>query len=81
MNRSIIVKVDWDDEAQVWVATSDDVGLATEADTQEALRAKVLDMIRELLELDVDHPYSDLPEIPVHFMEQTLERVANPHYR
>jgi hypothetical protein len=80
MHRSIIVKVEWDDEAKVWVATSDDIGLATEADTQEALEKKVLTMIRELLELE-DDSYSDLPEIPVHFMNQKLDRVRNPHYR
>jgi hypothetical protein len=80
MNRSIIVKVDWDDEAKVWVAISDDIGIATEADTQEEVEAKVLDMIRELLELQAES-YSDLPEIPVHFMQQKMDRVRNPHFR
>jgi len=80
MNRSIIVKVDWDEEAKVWVAISDDIGIATEADTQEALEKKVLGMIRELLELE-DETYSDLPEIPVHFFAQKLDRVRNPHFR
>ena len=33
-----LIRADWDPEARVWVATSDDVpGLATEADTLEAL--------------------------------------------
>jgi len=41
----------WDSEAGVWVATSDDVpGLATEAETIEALTAKLRVMIPELLE-------------------------------
>jgi predicted RNase H-like HicB family nuclease len=80
MNRSIIVKVDWDDEAKVWVAISDDIGIATEADTPQELEAKVLDMIRELLELEAES-YSDLPEIPVHFMQQKMDRVRNPHFR
>jgi predicted RNase H-like HicB family nuclease len=49
----IIVRADWDDEAKVWVATSSDIdGLATEADTLEALRGKVLAMVAELLELN-----------------------------
>lgn len=41
----------WDAEAAVWVATSEDVpGLATEADTVEALIDKLRIMIPELLE-------------------------------
>lgn len=45
------VQAVWDDEARVWVATSDDVpGLATEADTIEALVVKLKMMIPELLE-------------------------------
>jgi predicted RNase H-like HicB family nuclease len=40
----------WDDEAVVWVATSEDVpGLATEADTIEALSQKLRDIIPDLL--------------------------------
>jgi len=42
---------DWDPEAEVWVATSDDVpGLATEAETIESLTAKLRIMVPELLE-------------------------------
>ena len=45
------VHADWDPEAKVWVATSDDVpGLATEAPTVEALAEKLRIMIPELLE-------------------------------
>jgi predicted RNase H-like HicB family nuclease len=45
------VDADWDPEAEVWVATSDDVpGLATEAPTVEALAEKLRIMIPELLE-------------------------------
>lgn len=48
-----IVKADWDDEACVWVATSDDVpGLVTEAKTFEALLKKLRTMVPELLELN-----------------------------
>ena len=40
----------WDEEAAVWVATSEDVpGLATEADTIEALSQKLRDMVPDLL--------------------------------
>jgi predicted RNase H-like HicB family nuclease len=41
----------WDDEARVWVATSDDVpGLATEASDMDALVEKLKSMIPELLD-------------------------------
>lgn len=40
----------WDEEAAVWVATSEDVaGLATEAETIEALSRKLRAMVPELL--------------------------------
>ena len=49
--RRIVVCAMWDDEARVWVATSDDVpGLATEADTAEALVEKLKRMVPELLD-------------------------------
>ena len=79
MRTSIIVRADWDDEAKVWVATSDDIGLVTEAPTQEALQEKAIAMIVELLELE-DEGYSDLPEIPIHFMAETLARIPNPRF-
>jgi len=44
------VQADWDPEAGVWVTTSEDVpGLATEAETLEALTEKLRDLIPELL--------------------------------
>jgi predicted RNase H-like HicB family nuclease len=45
------IKAEWDGEASVWVASSDDVpGLATGADTFEELIAKLKIVIPELLE-------------------------------
>jgi predicted RNase H-like HicB family nuclease len=45
------VKAEWDGEARVWVASSDDVpGLATGADTLEELIEKLKVVIPELLE-------------------------------
>jgi len=77
---TIIVRADWDDEAQVWVATSSDIeGLVTEAPTLEALRTKILTMVVELLELSNEAP-SDLREIPVHIMAQQIARVPNPSF-
>jgi hypothetical protein len=47
------VRADWDPEAGVWVAGSDDVmGLVAEAATIEALIAKLRVLIPELLELN-----------------------------
>jgi len=44
------VQADWDSEAGVWVATSEDVpGLATEAETIEALMQKLRVIVPELL--------------------------------
>jgi hypothetical protein len=46
-----IVNVDWDDEAKVYVATSEDVpGLVAEAPTLDGIREKVMALIPELLE-------------------------------
>ena len=50
MARMISVRADWDGDAKVWVATSDDVGLATEAETFDSLTAKIPTMIGDLLE-------------------------------
>lgn len=48
--KPLFVRAEWDNEAAVWVATSDDVpGLATESATLEALVEKLKEMIPELL--------------------------------
>jgi hypothetical protein len=48
----------WDEDSSVWVVTSDDVpGLATEADTIEALSYKLRSLVPELLRLN--HVISD----------------------
>ncbi|MDY7007523.1 MAG: DUF1902 domain-containing protein [Cyanobacteriota bacterium] len=55
MKQQITCKVEsfWDAEAKVWVATNADVpGLATEADTIEALSQKLREMIPELMVLN-----------------------------
>lgn len=54
------VVAEWDSEAAVWVATSDDVpGLATEAATIEELSAKLRGLIPELLEANGLMPASE----------------------
>jgi len=49
--KPLVVKAIWDEEAQVWVATSDEVpGLVTEAPSRDALVKKLKVMIPELLD-------------------------------
>jgi hypothetical protein len=51
MTRPIVIHADWDADAGVWVATTQDMrGLVTEAESIEALRAKLPGMILDLLE-------------------------------
>lgn len=55
-----VIHATWDEEAKVWVATSDDVpGLATEADTAEQLIEKVKVMVPELLKANGISPITD----------------------
>ena len=50
---TFLIRAYRDPEANVWVAESDDVpGLATEADTWEALRDKLVEMVPDLLALN-----------------------------
>ena len=49
----INVKIGWDDEAKVWVATCDDVpGLAIECDILDRLHPRVMDALYDLVELN-----------------------------
>ncbi len=73
--NSIIVKAEWDAEASVWVAFSDDVpGLAAESATLELLRPKVLAMIADLIE--ANNMRIQVSEIPVHIMAHSLDRMV-----
>lgn len=57
------VMANWDPDAGVWVATSQDVpGLVTEAETMEVLEQKLKAMIPELLEENsVEFAAGDVP--------------------
>lgn len=62
----LIVNAVWDDEAKVWVATSDDVpGLVTEAPTQSELVKKLKAMVPELLDAN---GYADGDQLPVRLL-------------
>ena len=61
-SKPLFVRAEWDDEASVWVATSDDVpGLATEYGTLEGLIEKLKIIIPELLALNEDNQEYEVP--------------------
>ncbi len=63
MNKPYYVHAEWDAEARVWVASSDDVpGLATESESTEGLITKLKTLIPELLAANGIHP-----EAPIAF--------------
>ena len=65
--NSILIKAEWDRDANVWTATSADVpGLVAEAASIEKLRPKVLAMIGDLVEEGVVSVA--MAEIPVHIV-------------
>ena len=71
MNKVLFVRADWDAEASLWVADSDDVpGLATEAETVERLIAKLEVMIPELLELN---GWPDQEEVPFEILMRRFD--------
>ena len=62
VNGTISVRAEWDPEAKVYVATSDDVpGLVAEAATPNALHDKLIVLIPELLELNSCHSHYTSP--------------------
>ncbi len=67
-----VVKLIWDPEASVWVATSDDIpGLVLESGSFDALLERVRFAAPELLELnETDRP------VALSFQAERLERIA-----
>ena len=77
MANSIINKAEWDWDAKVWVATTEDVaGFVAESKSIEALQPKVIAVLADLIELNGFD--SDLAEIPVHIVANRTERIGNP---
>lgn len=65
----IDVHAEWDAEAKVWVASSEDMPrLVTEADTLEELQQKLAVMIPELLEANSVLAENDIKKIPVNLI-------------
>ena len=68
-----IVNLTWDDEAEVWVATSNDIpGLALECGSFDALLERVRFAVPELLELNSTVSASPILTI----MSKRQERIA-----
>jgi hypothetical protein len=76
MHRTAFAVVaQWDAEAQVWVATSDDVpGLVTEADTLDALGKKLAVMVPELLDLNRHHLDDGDGDVPIELIARFSQR-------
>jgi predicted RNase H-like HicB family nuclease len=75
--RKIEVRADWDPEAQVWVACSDDIpGLITEAATVEALRQKLSIIIPELLEANGITNEDHLTEMPLSLVAHSQQVIS-----
>jgi len=76
--KPLIVRAEWDDEARVWIATSDDVpGLATEESTLEGLVEKLKVIIPELL--DANDAKGDT-EVPFEVLSHRFETAHRPSY-
>ncbi len=73
---AITVNALWDDEAKVYVASSDDVpGLVTEAPDLETLMRKLRIMVPELLEANNLLPKRNAEEIPLELIAHYSERL------
>jgi predicted RNase H-like HicB family nuclease len=82
MTGTILVRAEWDPEAGVYTATSEDVpGLVAEAATLEALETKLQTLIPELLELNADIPpkgrttNQDWTDVPMVLISQHVSKV------
>jgi predicted RNase H-like HicB family nuclease len=73
-DRAYIVQCCWDPEAEVWVATSEEVpGLATGGDTLDALIQKLKVVIPELLEANGIIAPDQIEDIPFIVMAERHE--------
>ena len=77
--NKITVNAEWDPEAKVWVATSDDVpGLVTEAGTVEALAEKLSVIIPELLEANGRLLGNAVRDVPIHLIAHREQLISLP---
>ena len=67
------IKLIWDNEADVWVATSEDIpGLVLESGSFDALLERVRFAVPELLELNKPYPTA----LALRFISERSERIA-----
>jgi len=77
--RAYVVNATWDDEAEVWVAVSDDVpGLVTEAEDFPRLIKKLQVMIPELLEANGIVMEDRGIDIPIELLAHRFITVSSP---
>jgi hypothetical protein len=50
----IVIRAEYDEEARVWVAQSEEIPLVTEAETYEILLRKLPDLIQDVLDENAD---------------------------
>jgi len=74
--KPFFIRAEWDEEAGVWAATSDDVpGLVTEAPTMEDLITKLRIVVPELLEAN---GVKVGQEVPFELMTRRFEIASIP---
>lgn len=75
---ALTINVAFDEDAQVWVAESDDIPLVTEAVTYEVLYLKLPDLIQDVLAGNDDpRAGKDIPfELVTHSSSLPRKRVA-----
>lgn len=74
MLKSITVQAEWHEADKIWIATSDDIwGLAAQAPDLIILRAKVLPMIADLVELNKVKVFG--ADIPVHIVAKSTHNL------
>ena len=74
MENSIVVRASWDEEALVWVATSEDVpGLVVEAANHDELMQRLHSLIPILLE--ENDGYEGLSEVPLFVKQEQMTRI------
>lgn len=76
--RQLVVKAEWDAEAEVWyVAESDVPGLAAEGANLEELLAKLRIVVPELVELNAHLIEGDLDrDLPIRLVAERIESCA-----
>ena len=78
LSKDINVEAFWDEEARVWVASSNDVpGLMTESDTMENLMQKLKILIPELLQANRLLSELDTTDIPIHLLGKWQEVIKS----